>query len=58
MFDTCQIYQQEGSLLNLTFQPNGILLEPTKKEFLEIVNDFIKLHIKEYQQFCKMGVAE
>ena len=42
--------------MNLTYQPNGILVEPTKSEFLEIVNNFIKKHIKEYKKFIE-GVA-
>lgn len=48
--------------MKLTSQPNGILgilIEPTETEFLEIVNDFIRQHKKEYKNFCKnsMGVA-
>ena len=42
--------------MNLTFQPNGILVDLDKTEFLEIVNDFINEHIEEYKNFC-MGVA-
>lgn len=47
--------------MDLTYHPNGILgilVEPTKTEFLKIVNDFIKQHTEEFKTFCKtMGVA-
>jgi len=33
-----------------------MLVEPTKKEFLKIVHDFIQKHHKEYKNFIE-GVA-
>lgn len=40
----------------MSFQPNGILVELDKNDFLEIVQDFIRQRQTEYKNFCK-GVA-
>jgi len=41
--------------VNFTFLNGSILVEPTKKEYREIVKEFIELHREEYKSFLEQS---